>query len=44
MDLLLWVVIQKKEKAINNAASNSGKEKVAKISFAPGGAIVSIML
>lgn len=30
--------------AINNAASNSGKEKVAKISFAPGGAIVSIML
>ena len=30
--------------AINNAASNSGKGKVAKINFAPGGAIVSIML
>ena len=30
--------------AINNAASNSGKEKVAKISYAKGGAIVSIML
>ena len=30
--------------AINNAASNSGKGKVAKISFAKGGAIVSIML
>ena len=30
--------------AINNAASNSGKGKVAKISFAKGDAIVSIML
>ena len=30
--------------AINNAASNSGKGKVAKINFASGGAIVSIML
>ena len=30
--------------AINNAASNSGKGKVAKISFAKGGAIVSIMI
>ena len=30
--------------AINNAASNSGKEEIAKINFAPGGAIVSIML
>lgn len=30
--------------AINNAASNSGKGKVAKISYSPNGAIVSIML
>ena len=30
--------------AINNAASNRGKGKVAKISFAKDGAIVSIML
>ena len=30
--------------AINDAASNSGKGKIAKINFASGGAIVSIML
>ena len=31
-------------KAINNAASNSGKGKIAKINFPSSGAIVSIML